>query len=102
MLLGYLMQELLDRYPTCSTIRDRRYWVPREILGPYLAESLIHCQESRLLVALLKCDAYTTLSSLPNKSAKDLYILDRISQYIEVDNTLLISHFLTVVLPIAL
>jgi len=55
-----------------------------------------------MLVALLKCDAYTKLSSLPNKSVKDLYIFDRISQYIEVDNTLLISYFLTVVLPIAL
>ena len=98
--LSYLMRELLDHY---STIRNDNYWTPRELLGPYLAESLIHCQESHVLVDLLKCDAYTKLSLLPNKSAKDLYIFDRISQYIEVDNTLLISYFpLIVVLSIAL
>jgi len=98
----YLMRELFDRNSTCTTVRNHPNWEPTEILGPYLAESLIYCQESHLLLSLLRCDAYTELSSLPNKSAKDLYIFDRISQYIEVDNTLLISHFLTVVLPIAL
>jgi hypothetical protein len=70
----------------------------------YLTESLTHCQESHVLVDLLKCDAYTMLSLSPAKSAQEVYIVDRISQYIKVGDTLLISYYflLMVVLTIAL
>lgn len=56
-----------------------------ESFGRYLVASLMHCQESQVLVDLLKCDAHTTLSSSGTRNPEALHLIinNHISQYIE-------------------
>ena len=69
----------------------------------YLIESLTNCEESHVLVDLLKCDGHIALSSSLTRTARESYIVDRISQYIEVYiSSNIVNFVLTIVLTIAL